>query len=135
MATLRKLTLRAIPITLLGLCSFLLYAQDATQPGMNHTPSAGNSQAVSVTGCLKQGNETGGYYVTDQSGKTWELSGKNAELSKHVNHTVSVSGHSWTASKAQEAKNESSEKAEAGDHPYSDLKVAQVTMVSASCTQ
>ena len=45
--------------------------------------------------CLKRGNESGGYYVSDSDGRTWELTSKKVDLSQHVNHVVSVAGHAY----------------------------------------
>lgn len=88
---------------------------------------------VSVTGCLKKGSEDGGYYITGQDGKTWELSSKSVNLSEHVNHTVSLSGHEMQESQADEAKTETSEKSESGGNNYGDLRVNNLKMVSTSC--
>ncbi len=90
-----------------------------------------NSQ-MSVTGCLKQGTDTGGYYIVGQDGKTYELSGKN--LGEHVGHTVTVSGKAMKMSESKEKKMEKDEKAEAGSgQPAGDLKVSSLKMVSTSC--
>ena len=94
------------------------------------TTTASNHHMVNVTGCLKKGSEAGGYYITDESGTTWELSSKTVDLSEHVNHVVSVAGHEMPRSKTDEAKTEQSEKSESGGNKYFDLKVAQLKMVS-----
>jgi hypothetical protein len=123
-------------IAFLCLCPFLLYGQDTMQndqSGMGHNASA--HHMINVTGCLKKGSEAGGYYITGQDGKTWELSSKTVDLAEHVNHTVSVSGHEMMGSKADETKTEESEKSESGGGKYFDLKVAHLKMVSTSCSQ
>ena len=120
---------------LLGLCLLLLpaalMAQQSTpstdQPGMSN----GNSQSVTATGCLQKGSEAGGYYLTGDDGKTWELTGQG--LSQHVGHKITVTGQQLQGSKSQEQKVESSEKSEAGGNQYGDLRVSNVQMVSASC--
>ena len=104
------------------------------QSGMGQNTMS-NHHMINVTGCLKKGIEGGGYYITDKDGTMWELSSKTVDLSEHVNHTVSVSGHEMPRSKADEAKIEENEKSESGGNKYSDLKVAQLKMVSTSCTQ
>ena len=122
-------------VAVLCLCPFLLYGQDNmqnSQSGMGQN-NMSNHTMVSVTGCLKKGSEDGGYYITSQDGKTWELSSKSVDLSEHVNHTVSVSGHEMQGSKADEAKNETSEKSESGGNNYGDLRVNSLKMVSTSC--
>jgi hypothetical protein len=87
-----------------------------------------------ATGCLKKGSEGGGYYITGKDGTMWELSSKTVNLSEHVNHTVSVSGHEMPRSQADETKIAESEKSESAGSKYADLKVAQLKMVSTSCT-
>lgn len=124
-------------VAVLCLCPFLLYGQDNTmqndQSGMGKN-TMGAHHTINVTGCLKKGNEEGGYYIVGKDGTTWELSSKAVNLSEHVNHTVSVTGHEMPGSKADEAKMEESEKAESGGSKYSDLKVMRLKMVSTSCT-
>jgi hypothetical protein len=86
---------------------------------------------MSATGCLQKGQENGGYYLTDENGKTWELMGSG--LSAHVGHKVTVNGTEMQGSKSHETKVESAEKAEAGANQHADLKVTDVKMVSESC--
>jgi hypothetical protein len=102
-------------------------ASDNSQPDM----SSGTAHCVSATGCLKQGSEPGGYYLTSDDGKIWELTGEG--LSSHVGHKVTVTGQQMKGSKSQEDKIETNEKSEAGGNPYGDLRVSNVQMVSASC--
>jgi hypothetical protein len=108
-------------LAVLMLVPFLAYAQDAGGP-------------VSVTGCLKAGSEKGGHYVIAQDGKIYELIGKAATFSPHVNHTVTVTGTAAKLSESQEAKLTPHERKEAGSGTYSDLQVTDLKMVSASCT-
>ncbi len=91
----------------------------------------GSNAAISVTGCLKQGSDNGGYYLMAQDGKMYELMGSG--LAAHVNHTVAVTGKQVMLSHAQEEKKEASEKAEAGSSAYVDVKVSSLKMVSESC--
>ena len=124
MSKMKKAFLCLAPLVLLSLLPILLSAQDNMSMG-------GGKPTMSVTGCLKQGSEAGGYYVMGQDGKMYELMG--AGLAAHVNHTVTVTGHEVTLSHAQEEKREASEKAEAGSSSYVDMKVSSVKMVSESC--
>jgi len=117
-----RITLQLVPLALLVLFSLQLCAQDT-------------GGQVNVTGCLKQGGEKGGYYVMSQDGKMYELMGKTGELAKHVNHTVSVTGQQVKLSQAQEEKLEPSEKVEASGSSYVDVRVGDVKMVSANCSQ
>lgn len=124
-------------VTFLCLCPLLLHGQGTMQndqSGMGQK-TASTHHMVNVTGCLKKGSEAGGYYITDQNGTTWELSSKAVDLSEHVNHVVSVAGHEMPRSKEDEANTEQSEKSESAGNKYFDLKVAQLKMVSPSCTR
>jgi hypothetical protein len=124
MSPLKKVSLFLAPLVFFSLFPILLSAQDNMGMG-------GGKQAMSATGCLKQGSNPGGYYLMGQDGKMYELMGPG--LAAHVNHTVTVTGQQVMLSHAQEAKKEASEKAEAGGKPYVDMKVSSVKMVSESC--
>ena len=103
MSKLKKALLCLAPLVFLSLLPTLLSAQD--------NMSMGGKQPTAITGCLKQGSDTGGYYIMGQDGKMYELMGSG--LAAHVNHTVTVTGHQVTLSHAQEEKKEASEKTEA----------------------
>ena len=124
MSQLKKLSLYLVPLVFFSMFPILLSAQDNMGMG-------GGKQAMSATGCLKQGSHPNGFYLTGQDGKMYELTGSG--LAAHVNHTVTVTGHQVTLSAAQEGKKEATEKAEAGGKPYVDMKVSSVKMVSESC--
>ena len=124
MSQVKKVSLFLAPLVFLSLFPILLNAQDNMGMG-------GGKQAMSVTGCLKQGSDAGGYYLMAQDGKMYELMGPG--LAAHVNHTITVTGQQVTLSHAQEQKKEASEKAEAGGSTYVDMKVSSVKMVSESC--
>ena len=137
MSVFAKFSSWSAAVAFLCLCPLLVYGQDTMQndqSGMGQK-TASTHHMINVTGCLKKGSEAGGYYITDQNGTTWELSSKIVDLSEHVNHVVSVAGHEMPRSKTDEAKTEPSEKSESGGNKYFDLKVAQLTMVSPSCTR
>jgi len=87
-----------------------------------------------VTGCLQKGDEPGGFTLTGDDGKVWELtSSSDVNLADHVGHKVTVSGAVMPESKEHEAKMEAHEKKEAGGKDYDDLKVNKLEMVSDSC--
>lgn len=119
------------------ICPALLCAQDNMQNSQTEMSknSGGPHHMVTVTGCLKKGNESGGYFITGQDGNTYELTSKGVNLSEHVNHTVSVTGHVMPGSQEQEGKMEMNEKAESSGNQYSDLHVSKLKMVSESCTK
>jgi hypothetical protein len=120
MSRISRLTLSFAALALFVLSPFLLRAQESGAPS-------------SITGCLKQGTEKGGYFVTAQDGKLYELIGDARELSSHVNHTITVTGQPTKLPESQEAKLESHEKTEASGATYIDFKVSSIKMVSASC--
>jgi len=119
----KKLFLYLAPLVLFSLLPILASAQD--NMGMS------NNQKMSVTGCLKQGTDAGGYYMMGDDGKMYELMGKG--LSAHVNHKVTVTGMQTTMTSAEEKKKEAMEKSEAGSATVVDMKVSSIKMVSESC--
>jgi len=124
-----------VPLIVLTLTPFLTAQYGDAQSGQSGmSDNSMGGPAMSVTGCLKQGSEKNGYYVTSRDGKVYELSGK-ADFSKHVNHTVTVAGHEMMMSKEHEAKVEEQEKSEASGKPYADIHVTALKHVSDSCSQ
>jgi hypothetical protein len=120
-------------LLLWSLCS-LLVAQDNMQNSQTGTgPTMRTPLQINVTGCLKKNAATGRYYVSDQYGRTWELSSKKVDLSKQLFHTVNVSGHAVAANTPEE-KGEQGQKPVAGQQPLS-LDVLELTMISNSCTR
>jgi hypothetical protein len=93
--------------------------------------SAGSKQ--SVTGCLQKGDEPGGYTITGENGKVWELHSKKVQLADRVGHNVTLTGSAGNRSKAQEEKIEVNEKKEAGEKEHGDLRVSSLKMIGDSC--
>lgn len=120
MSRLLRFSLWFASLALFVLSPFLMYAQESGSP-------------MSVTGCLKQGTEKGGYYVAAQDGEFYELIGQAASFAQHVNHTVTVMGHEIKLPESQEAKMEPHEKSEAAGGSYVDFRVTEVKMVSPHC--
>jgi hypothetical protein len=112
------------------LSPLVLFGQQAGST-MDQSGSSMHGQTVTATGCLQKGQESGGYYLKDENGKAWELTG--SKLANHVGHKVTVTGHEMQGSQSHETKVASDEKAEAGSGEYSDLHVTHVKMVSESC--
>jgi len=124
-----KLLLRCAVGLSLTLFPLVMVGQNGYPAGQSGSSMSG--QAVNATGCLQKGQENGGYYLTDENGKTWELMGSG--LAAHVGHKVTVTGNEMQGSKSHETKVESAEKAEAGNNQHADLKVTNLKMVSDSC--
>lgn len=120
MSNWKRLLLLLVPLALFSLLPALLSAQET-----------GSKKNMSVTGCLKQGTDTGGYYIMGEDGKTYELFGHG--LAAHVNHKVTVSGMEETMSSTMEKKREAEEKKEAGSASYTDMRVTHIKMVSDTC--
>lgn len=89
----------------------------------------------SVTGCLQKGDEPGEYSITGEDGKTYGLSSKAVDLSKHVGHKVTVTGmmkaESAEHEKAEAAENKQQEKMESAE--TGDIQVMHLKMVSEKC--
>ncbi len=122
-----------VGVVVLSLCSVLLLGQDNSQHSQtNQQRTVTTPLLVNVTGCLKKSGTSGGYYIADQDGRTWELTSKRVDLAKEIFHTVSVSGH-LGSSKMQEGKSEQGQKLE-GNQTLT-LDVTELQVVSPSCTR
>src|SRR5579863_4562905 len=119
MSHLKKLVLCLSTAAFMAMFTLAMNAQDA----MAKQDTAGNNMGnhMSVTGCLKQGSDTGGYYMMGDDGKMYELWGKG--LSAHVNHKVTVTGMQETMPSNMESKRESTEKQEGNGATAVDMKV------------
>ena len=106
-----------------------MFGQSGSDVGQSGASMSG--QTVTATGCVQKGQEQNGYYLTDENGKTWELTG--VHLPGNVGHKVTVAGHEEKTNKSRETKLAASEKAEAGDKQYADLHVDKLKVVSTSC--
>src|SRR5271170_5912319 len=82
-------------LALMVVCGYRMSAQSSpaqidqvqqSPPGVATPPIQ-----IAVSGCLKRGPD-GGYYVSDKSGITWQLSSTMVNLSEHVMHAVIVTG-------------------------------------------
>ena len=122
-------------LVFLTLSSLCLCAQDTPQNSQTkQAPSVKSGVLVNVTGCLKKNAATGGYYVSDGQGRTWELSSKKVDLSKQVFHVVSVSGHPSGGVSTAEGKGEQGQTPEGANQHFA-LDVTELEMVSNSCTR
>jgi hypothetical protein len=102
-------------------------AQESPKPATSRT----------VTGCLQKGHEPGELSITGEDGKTWDVTSKSIKLDQHVGHQVTLTGSAHSESKAQEKAEEKKEghvEKAAGKEEYGDLRVTDLKMVSASCT-
>lgn len=114
-----KLSFWLVPLFFVVCSALPLHAQQ--NPNENRT----------VTGCLRQGIEPGGYYLDSHDGKMWELRG-NVDRS-NVGREVTVEGHEQKLSMSPQAELVTDEKQEANGRPYQGLEVIRIKTVSNSC--
>ena len=130
-----RIASRWAALVLLSFSSLALYAQGSPQSSQIKPGGTVRSNVlVNVTGCLKKNAATGGYYVSDEQGRTWELTSKKVDLSKHMFHVVSVSGHPSVPQQTPEGKSEQGQTPEGGNQHFA-LDVTELEMVSNSCTR
>jgi Protein of unknown function (DUF5818) len=115
----KKLSLLLVPLL------FFVSSPRALQAQQNA------SENRTVTGCLRQGIEPGGYYLDSHDGKMWELRG-NVEKND-VGREVTVEGHEHQFSMSRQAELVSDEKQEADGRPYQGLEVIRMKVLSNSC--
>ena len=130
MQKLARLSAWMVLILFVSLGPASLYSAAQTADEKAGKASAGKQ---SVTGCLQKGDEPGGFTITGEDGKVWELHSKKVQLADHVGHTVTVTGSAGNRSKAQEEKIEANEKKEAGEKEHGDLRLSSLKMISDSC--
>jgi len=116
-------------LLVLGFSTSLLYAA----PQMANDKA---SAAQTITGCLQQGTESGGFFLISTEGKHWELyPNSGVSLAEHVGHTVTLTGTVAHRSKTQESKSQPNEKKETGERQHADLQVSGLKMVSTTCSK
>src|SRR5215471_6881436 len=86
-----------------------------------------NGKTATVTGCLKQGDESDEFAITGDDGKNYELVSRTVKLSGHVGHKVTVTGTLLGE------ENEEKEKKEEGEGWSGKIRVTSLKMVSESC--
>jgi Las17-binding protein actin regulator len=113
-------------------------AQAITDGKADDAKSEARSEAkenVTVTGCLRKGDDAGEFSIVAHDGKTWELHSNSIKLDNHLGHTVTVTGPRTHEAKAQEKAEEKREgvvKASSKEQ-YADLGVTSLKMVSETC--
>jgi len=91
-----------------------------------------DERAIRLGEEFAKGDEAGEYSITGQDGKMYGLRSTSVNLSKHLGHTVTVTGTMKPESEENEAKgharNEKKEAKEAGD-----IRVTSLKMISETC--
>ena len=111
-----------------------------TQTTTTQTTQTSSDSANSIEGCLS--GSAGNWTLTDQSGKTWQLSGDTSKLGDHVGHQVRLMGTdnsgSGSSSGAASATNPSSGAGATGagssSGSQSTFNVKKVKMISSTCS-
>lgn len=132
-------------LTFAFLATLVCLAQEPANQNTTKEPSTQEKQdhkatspTKTVTGCLQKGHEAGGFTITGEDGKTWDLSSRSVKLDAHVGHQVTVTGSAHRESKAEEKAEEKKEgqmEKAAGKEEYGDLRVTDLKMVSETCTK
>ena len=108
-----------------------------TQTTTTQTTQTSSDSGNSIEGCLN--GSAGNWTLTDQSGKTYQLSGDTSKLSDHVGHQIRVTGtdnsSSASNSSSGSAGGSSSSANGAGSSSGSQptFTVQKVKMISSSC--
>jgi hypothetical protein len=135
LSSLTRVSLWLVAVLVVSVAPITLRAQETPAQEKNEEKMEHKSarHTESVTGCLQKGDEAGGYSLTGDDGKMWELRSKSVNLADHVGHKVTVTGSLAHHSKTHEEEMETTEKKEAAGKEYGDLRVSSLKMVSESC--
>jgi hypothetical protein len=135
LSSLARVSLWLVAVLVVSVGPISLRAQEtaAQEKSENKIEQKATRHPESVTGCLQKGDEAGGFSVTGDDGKMWELRSRSVKLADHVGHKVTVTGTPAHHSKTHEEKMEKDEKKEASGKEYGDLRVTSLKMVSESC--
>lgn len=109
-----------------------------TQTTTTQTTQTSSDSGNSIEGCLS--GSAGNWTLTDQSGKTYQLSGDTSKLSDHVGHQIRVMGTDNSSSASNSSSPSSSSPSSAGaagagssSGSQPTFTVQKVKMISSSC--
>ena len=91
-------------------------------------------KAVSVMGCLVEGDEPKEVWLAEKSGRIYGLESSKIELNTHLGHKVIVSGYVLPEGK-EEAGEEAQKQNKTGKRETADFRVLTLKMISTTCTQ
>ena len=106
----------------LGLRTGLAQSQSGKEP----------PKAVSVTGCLVQGDEPKEVWLAEKNGRIYGLVSSKIELNAHLGHKVIVSGYVLPEGK-EEAGEETQRQSKPGKRETADFHVLTLKMISTTC--
>ncbi|HEY2168954.1 MAG TPA: hypothetical protein VGJ30_04970 [Candidatus Angelobacter sp.] len=113
-------------------------SSSTTQTTTTQTTQTSSDSGSSIEGCLS--GSAGNWTLTDQSGKTYQLSGDTSKLSDHVGHQVrimgtdnssSASGSSSPSSSSPSSTGATGTGSSSGAQPT--FTVSKVKMISSTC--
>ena len=105
---------------MLGLCSVLVVAQDAT------SDTKGKAATRTITGCLQKGDSSDEFNLVANDGSTWEVKSTQANLAENNKmHNLKED--------AKDTAHDTGMKKDNREHGH--LTVTDVQMVSSSCSQ
>jgi ABC-type sugar transport system substrate-binding protein len=103
------------------------------------TKKTTHKKTRALTGCLQKSDDANEYNLTTGKGGTWEVKSDSVDLSKHVGHTVTVTGvvsnakmHGMKEDAKDEAQEHGMDK-KATEHGH--LTATHVKMVSEGCKE
>jgi len=108
-----------------GLLALAFALGSTAATATSHQAKERSSATVTVAGCLHNGTTTDVFVLTAKDGKGWDVSSKTVDISKHVGHTVSVTGTPVTTATTDGSAASATTR----------LDVSDLKMVSESCSQ
>ncbi len=105
--------------------AFVFGAAAVAAKATSHQEKEGSGATVTVAGCLHNGTTTDVFLLTAKGGKNWDVSSKTVDISKHVGHTVSLTGTPVTTASTDGSAASATSR----------LDVSDLKMVSESCPQ
>ncbi len=141
-----RIAILAVGLGLLLSVAGIAAAQDSTTTTQQTTTTTTTSDNSSnnhgdvrtLTGCLRQGEDSGEYELVTQNGGSWELKSDAVNLAQHVGHTVAITGavsNSGMHDMKEDAKKTASEHGMKASPEHGHLTVTDLNMVSTSCSQ
>jgi hypothetical protein len=105
--------------------AFVLGSAVLAATATSHQAKERSSATVTVAGCLHNGTTTDVFVLTAKDGKGWDVTSKTVDISKHVGHTVSLTGTPVTTASTDGSAASATTR----------LDVSDLKMVSESCSQ
>ncbi|HLZ51109.1 MAG TPA: hypothetical protein VKP61_10170 [Candidatus Acidoferrum sp.] len=105
--------------------AFALGSPAVAATGTSHQTKERSSATVTVAGCIHNGTTMDVFLLTAKHGKGSDVSSKTVDISKHVGHTVSLTGTPVTTASTDGSAASATTR----------LDVSDLKMVSESCSQ